>query len=821
MRWLHTEYILKGVYLGLVLFAALQAGAVARESWTALAWVNLLALAGLVLALGIAAVVKSRQGYRSRGRPVVYLFFLLLESPELVYAGILGGTLLGTFLSAEPAVTDLLLPTVGGGALAGVGFALLRQLHDRRARLGLILALAAGTVVGGLVWLGRIDGLGKSGPLLKEPIQFAIQLLLGCPFFYILTFAGRAEETEIEIGALCAMLGLGLSILMKETVQFNAVGFIVPLVLYFWYTTRLLTAVRVLKHVFRGLSYAKAGRPRGALQAFRRALELDPANAMARNGFWEVHRSLDVNQLAHDPETLALVDLHLCLERAGQLLAAKPSAQQLDEAERLLDLVLRLQPEMGPAVDYWRAVACTHARRLDDAAAGLGRLLDPHHYGSENPRRQAVLFQAWQLALTLHPELRRRVGEPQLRLPGRRMEAIAAVERHLATNAEDRDAWGMKRTLYHELTEEEFRHVIGGDGVVVQAFDFPYVEQLGLALINDNSKWQRGGEYLRMAAVGLLQARGPSLFVQIAQAHQRAGQEEEGQHAYELAKRAGRSVGPKNLPDPERQAYFAAVKYLAEAALARGDLDAAIENYHLYAESERSGLETLRTLAGLYEQKGDPLSALRVNDQALVYNAKDKDLLERKDRYYYSALPEQVKAAPEAVKAGLDLDYCLRRARAILDDRRYEGLEWLDVARHLIEVALAVRPDNLAAKVLLARTRLRYGERDEATAILEQAHSPKPERFASGEDEDAWFQTCQLLSDLYLEAGRADLAVPCLLDFRKSAKSGARTLLRLGQAYEALGDNGRAVRYYQQVTAYEGNPLTYEAHDALSRLGAR
>jgi tetratricopeptide (TPR) repeat protein len=323
-----------------------------------------------------------------------------------------------------------------------------------------------------------------------------------------------------------------------------------------------------------------------------------------------------------------------------------------------------------------------------------------------------------------------------------------------------------------------------------------------------------------MAATGLLETRGPTLFVEVAKAHQRAGQEEEARHCFELAKRAGRSVGPRNLPDAERSAYFATVKYLGELANFQGDVDAAIENYQLYAESERSGIETLRTLADLCERKGDALAALRWNDRALIYNAKDKDLLERKDRYYYSVQPEQLQAASDAAKSGFDVDYCLRRARTILDDRRYEGIDWLDVARHLVELALVIRPQSLSAKLLLARTRLRYGERDEAIQLLEGIREPKPERFASGEDEEAWFQANQMLGDLYLELNRADAAVPCLLDFKKSSKSGARTLFKLGQAYEQLGDPARAVKYYQQVMAYEGNPLTYEAQDALYRLGA-
>jgi nucleoside 2-deoxyribosyltransferase len=135
------------------------------------------------------------------------------------------------------------------------------------------------------------------------------------------------------------------------------------------------------------------------------------------------------------------------------------------------------------------------------------------------------------------------------------------------------------------------------------------------------------------------------------------------------------------------------------------------------------------------------------------------------------------------------------------------------VAHHLIQLALVLRPESLTLQVLLAKVLLRYGERDKALAALEDVRVPKPEKFASAEDEDAWYQSCQLLSDLYMELNRADLAVACLIDFRQSSKSGARTLYKMGQAYVA-----RAAKCYKQVTAYEGNPLAPDAYDALQRL---
>lgn len=843
MRWPQLEYVLKGLFLGLILYAALQLGVEPPDTYAqGLLRFNLPPLIGLVLALLVAGIAKLREGYRIRGRLLIFLLFLLLESPTLVYSGVLGGAIVGAYLIHQKAQTELLLPILGGGALLGVGFVLLRLVRKRLLRLALVLLLAGGLAGGLFWWVARPADTGTQ-PLLRDSTLFAIQLLLGLPFFYVLSFSGREEETEIEIGALCAALAIGGSILTRDQPQFRFVGIIVPLGLYLIYTMRILPALRVLKYVFRGLSHIRIGRHRQALLALRRALQLDPGNTLAREGFWEVHRSLDLEQLKRDPQTLALVDFDLCLERAGSLLIqGKPSPEQMTEAQTLLALVVSQRPEMKPSAAYWQAVAHTHAREYDLAAARLEGILDPSHFGKHSVERQKVLLSAWQLALLLHEDLRKRVGQPQLAQPGRRMEAIAVVERHLAEHPNDQTIWGLKRLLYHDLTEAEYfaeaetwsdepevapspsssgpMPLFSRPPQPPRRFDHEYVQQLGLALINDDRRWQRGGEYLRMAAHGL-PAFGPSLFVQIAQAHQRNGNTEGALHNYELAKRAGRSVGPKNLSDSEAQTYFAAVKLLAETAQSRGDLDAAIENYRLFLDSPSSGIETLRTLADLCQRKGDILSAVRFVDMALQYNGKDKDLLQRKDDYYYSIPLDQLRERLDRVRDGFDVYYCVKKAQTILDQPQFNTMEWLDVAYHLIELARIIQPDSLRVKLLHARALLRVaGDRDKAIAELEEIRNPKPERFASGEDEDAWYVSSQMLGDLYMEISRPDLAIPCFHDFRESHRSGAKTLYKLGQAHEQLGDRPKAVKFYKLVTGYDGNPLVSDAYDALHRLGA-
>ena len=322
-----------------------------------------------------------------------------------------------------------------------------------------------------------------------------------------------------------------------------------------------------------------------------------------------------------------------------------------------------------------------------------------------------------------------------------------------------------------------------------------------------SSGWRRG-----------LPAVGPSIFTQIAQAQQRAGNADDALHHYEMAIRAGRAVGPKNLGAEEQQAYFGAVKLLAETAAAKGELEKAIENYHLYTENERSGIETLRTMAGLYEKKGDPLSALRIVEIALVYNGKDKDLLERKDKYYYSVMPEQLKPRLEAVRSAFDMAYCIGKARGILDSRTNDP-DMIDWGLHLAELAQVVEPKNVTAMVLRARLRLLRGERDEALVILEDLREQKPEKFGSEDDQEAWYLANRILGNLYLnELSRPDLAIGCFTEFRQSSKSGADTLYRLGQAYEATGDLAKAKRYYEQVTGYDGHPLAPEAREALYRI---
>jgi tetratricopeptide (TPR) repeat protein len=823
MRWLQTEYLLKGLYLGLLLFVALQKPAVDQMALFAL-----YPLGGLALALGVAGYLKVREGYRVRGRVFSFILFLLLENSYLVYGGILLGMAVGALQFQKEGDDWLLIGSALGGIALGLLFWYLEQVAERKVRFWLSTALAV--VLGGGVilliqwpsWFGDGEGIpGLPVFLGSDRTHFGVLLLLGIPLFFLLTFTGTAEESELEIGAMSAALFVAMWMIGQGLFAPNVYipfAIVIPLTIYWVYAKRILPGLRVFKHVLRGISYARIGQYRQALRRLKRALQLDPTNALGRETLWSVHREMDFDQIIHDPETLALVDFDLCLERAGSLLlgtSGPPTPQQLHESHRLLNLVAGQRPAMEPACGYWRAVAAIHSRDYDKGAALLEAVLTPSPKAAQNPYRKAILMSAWQVALNV-PEMSRRVGTPQLQLEGRRMEAIAAVERHLAASPDDPEAWNLKRVLYSELTEAEYEAAAGPEQPAAD-FDHGYAQQLGLALITDPARWKRGSEYLRIAARGN-PALGPALFIQIAKAHERAGDNKGAWDNYRLVKIAGRAAGPKNLSEEDRHAFFSVVKFLAEEAEERGDLDTAIDDYLLYREYERSGKETYRKLAGLYEKKGDSWSALHATEQGLVYDARDPDLLAKKDRYYYSVTPDELRQRWESVAKYFDVDYCLQKADWALKSSNGD-LDMLDWAEHLANLAQTVRSSSLTAKVLRARVLLLRGEKDQAQAMLEDVRTNKPEKFASGQDEDAWFTSCKLLGGMYLhELNQPQRAVECFLDFRKSPKSGADTMFRLGQAYEELGDRVRAIKCYHQVTAFESHPLAPDAHEALQRL---
>ena len=779
MRAHVLEYFLKGIFLGLAIYGSLQAGRLETPTYLTFLTLNGIAWAGLFVAF-IAGVISQRAQLKvGLKNPAAFILFLILENSSKIFDGILLGTALGVFV-AVPSDSKLLISCVGLGGALGLSFFSIRKVKVPNIRLGIIFAVAAGLCAAIAYFLG-VTPWNENPLILPHPQLFSLQLIAFLPLFYILTFCGIAEESEVEIGAFSSLLGIALGILTMEHVPLRTLGFLAPIVLFFVYTMRILPALRILKHVFRGMSFAKLGQQKNALMAFKRALQLDPQNNLARNNYWKLHADLDPIKLETDPETMALVDCDLCLDRVESLLVSgKPSDDKVAEALRLLSLVEKLKPSLNDGTRYWRAVLALHDKNFVGAAAILLKNLNNYHV-SEEQLAGKYLYASWSLALAGHPEMKSRVGFPLLTDAAIKMNAIAAVERHIAQEKDDQAAWGIKRFLYTDMTSKIF---FQNPPRSIADFDFMFVKDLGLALLEQQKELARGAEYLDIAVAGLPQ-HAPFLMVQVGKAFAQQGQEAEAESYFEKAVAMGRKSGHKNLQDQDRLAYFSALKFLADSYLHRKDTDKAIEYYHLFAQFERSGVETLRTLATLHEEKGEALAALRAVEQALIYQPDEKDLIARKDRYLYSITVEELTANKELLAKGFDVDYCMKRAKGILESK-LDGPDWIDVARHLSNLAMVFAPESIQARTLYAKALLRHGDRTEAKEILEQVRDPKPGSFSSSDDEDSWYGSCQVLGDIYMELDEFEKAVACFQDFKKSPKSGARTWLKFGHCLREI-----------------------------------
>jgi tetratricopeptide (TPR) repeat protein len=640
-------------------------------------------------------------------------------------------------------------------------------------------------------------------------------LLAGLPFFYLLMVCGETDESEVEVAALCAALGFGLFCL-RPLAQVDGAAdkyvLLVPVALYFLYVTRLMPRLRVFKHTIRGYGYLSLGRVRDSLVSFGRALTLDRKNQLATSGLMELHRKVDVTTL--EPETVRLLNFDFCLKLANEaVVGGTPTPEKRAEAMRLLELVEQYSPPLRPRVDYLKAVTLTHAKDFDLAAGYLQQLLDPTH-PADPSNRHLVLFDAWHLALRLHPELVRRLGPPHLELAGRRIEAIAAVERQLAKTPDDPAVMELKTLVYSGLTEGEF--LAAAAHGPPPDFNYEYAEQLGLALVDDNSPAQvdRGMAFLRTAGRGLPQ-RGPWIFTRLAQVAERLNDPDAARGYWEQVKRTGLVVGPQALPADQKALYFAGLDKLVADAVRRGEYAAAVADQRTILEGGREDVNTLRTLAELHAKNGDPLNALLITSRALILAKTDPDLLAKKDSYYYSVDPEKVRAVKEKIAPWFDVDFCLTKARKVADSKEPD-LDTLDYGLHMARLARVMKPESHAAMVAEARVLLRRGERDKGLGLLEDVREqPK----GNGEEEDAWYLATRILGDLYLnELQRPDLAVAAYTSYRGYHKSGAETLFQLALAHEAAGNAAAAIKCYEAVTGYKDHPRYWDANEAVRRL---
>lgn len=936
--WHRNEYILKGLFLGLWAFFALQVPSEPSAALKDIAWV----VGWVGVGLGVALVIGIFQAFSRGLRPWqnwgAFPVVVLLESASFIYTGIVAGLVVGVF--SGTAGTDSwagpLAARVGlslddirhqgrvanwlgycaiGGAILGFGLMRLRQVPDpwRRFLMAGVIGVAGAYLIvsysekylaeeailrasketreaidqsqgdartqakqqlrlmaGGLqqdvagMKEKRDREQDQAFNTLSEEVRnkakadyfgskeyYGLYLLLCLPFFYLLTFCGDADESVVEAATFSAILAAGLflyDIGNKNTIDMGGtIAILTGLAVYFTYSTRIMPGLRVFKHIVRGYAYMNVSRLRDSLYFFRQATEMDNENPLARQGMIHLHDSLSLAKLEKDPELAEVLDFNLCLDRAGALLARPPAPTELAEANRFLDMVETKKPVLQGRVDYLRVIALAHAKDYDTAGTVLCRLLSPETPYFQIARRK-VLFRAWVLAVKGPAELTRRSGYDELRKPGRRIEAIGAVERELAQNPNEITAKELKVVFYSQLTEPEF--VAASTQGPPKDLDYAYVEQLGLALVDDPDpeRRERGVGYLRIAGRGAPD-RGPGIFRKLAQVAEHAGDRDTMRGYLEQVKRCAAAVGgPAHLPRDQREMYGTCVRRLADEAEARGDAfkkeadaadergdkagmaardaearpyyEAAIDNIRLYLDGGgRNELDAYRKLAEIYSKaRSIPhavMNALLNTETGLTYSSTDADLLKKKDSYYYSVDAEELMLLRDRVKGYFDVSYCIRKAMSVLNAKE-DNLELVEWAAHLAKLARVMQPTSNGVRLVEARCMLRKGEREEGIRIMEAIRAG---RRGSGEDEDAWFAATKILGQLYLEElNRPQDALRAFQDYKDYTKSGADTLFQIARCHEALGDPGNALRFYEAVTVYAEHPRAWEAQEAIKRL---
>ena len=442
--WHYKEYVLKGIFLGLWVFFAVQVPAEKSAARIDILWVLGWVCAGLLIAFAAGATLQVSRGLRPAHNWAAFPLVVVLESPTFIYTGVMAGLVIGIWsgmTAAEPwasklagyfgltfddikHVTSDALPaddprkgklpgdwltycTLGGIVW---GFALYRfRLFDDRRRFWVGMGVAAAMIYLAGEYIGRVPGLESE----SARIHLGLYTLLSLPLFYLLTFCGDAEESEVELMTFCGLLGVGLELVGFAAIFSglgNLVCYIIPLAIYFLYATRIMPGLRVFKHVLRGYSYMNVNRLRTSIQFFRRALDLDPRSTLAIQGMVSLHDNLTLSKIDNDPELVNELDFSLCLDRAAVLLMPPtPPPAQADraEAERFLTLVEQKKPAYLARVDYLRVISRMHAKEYDSAAEILSRLLNPETPGYHPTVRKQVLFDAWDLALRTSSEARR------------------------------------------------------------------------------------------------------------------------------------------------------------------------------------------------------------------------------------------------------------------------------------------------------------------------------------------------------------------------------------------------------------------------------
>jgi hypothetical protein len=285
MRSITFEFVLKGVFFGLWVAVAFRQSPQQPDVHLLLSHV-LWTLCGTLLGLLGSCVELVLRGYKPWRNPLAFVITALIEGSYWIYLGTVGG--LAATLLVRQAMDPLpeggrnwLGYCVIAGAILGYGLMQLRQVSNWTWRFGLAAVIGAGLVGVAILYLENVGWLEND----SARRTFGFFILAGLPFFYLLSFCGVAEESEVEIATLCAGMGVGIH-LLKFPANLPSLGFVLPIMLYFVYITKWIAGLRSFKHTLRGYSFLISDRIQDAFLSFRRAREANPKNALATQGLY-------------------------------------------------------------------------------------------------------------------------------------------------------------------------------------------------------------------------------------------------------------------------------------------------------------------------------------------------------------------------------------------------------------------------------------------------------------------------------------------------------------------------------------------------------
>lgn len=804
-RWLLSEYLLKGLYLGLACQAALSV-----QSFRDVAIVVSGTLAAPLLVI-IVALMRRRSGVAAKGDTFAKIILGLIDHPFLIHAGIPIGAAASFIYLGWSLPYTLLAAAIGLSIGAGIyALVALRKRVLRRGAMTVALLAVLGLVILA-VSSGRFAPAGSGGVV-------AVSLACSALVLYLLTFSGRSEETELDIGMICLLLSLALgSVDTAPTIR--SIVLLGPVGLYVVYCERIRKQFVVFKHVVRGMDQERRGNWRDALIAYRLALKTDPKSELATAGSWRVHRQIDPTQIVGQDDLISLIDPDACLVRATALIRSnQPSKENLSEAQQLLEIVDRREPDRHWTIELRRIDALLAENRVEDARlrAKAVSLVDPRSLSELPAVEVESLFQLW-TNLLRQPELLS-VGTALLEEEQAVFDVIAVVEERLSREPNDPSARDYKPFLYRKVDRasfDRFRQRWGGEALA--RFDFRYCRDVAMEVAGESPALAI--ELCWIAREGLADEQ-LSLLFRIAQIKQSLDPEQ-AFALYRQIRDEARAKGLSSLSRNEREALDESVKRLALDAEEKGNTSEAITNWEVFATSDRSGVNTRRRLQSLYESIGDRLNAIRNLQAALAYDLPDKEaktLRAEKSELYTAITPDELRPRLSEVERFFDFDYCYRRAFELFEAKGTD-----EEVMHFIELAEQGGAKQLRlVNFLLGRLHLRRSDDRAAALCFEQTAAEPPKQFRNDEEKKAYFRACRTLGELYVERlGEPEKGIKYLSIFKETPESGADTLYLLGKAYEGAGQWKSARKWYDMVLVYPSHPRAAAARDALNRLSAK